>query len=62
MQREVDNVESQKNHASVVIWSLGNESGWGPNFDAAYDVVKKLDPTRYVHYEGWQHGGDPQKG
>ncbi len=53
IQREVDNVESQKNHASVVIWSLGNESGWGPNFDAAYDTVKKLDPTRYVHYEGW---------
>ncbi len=62
VQREVDNVESQKNHASVVIWSLGNESGWGPNFDAAYDVVKKLDATRYVHYEGWQHGGDAKKG
>ncbi len=62
VQREVDNVESQKNHSSILIWSLGNESGWGPNFDAAYDVVKKLDPTRYVHYEGWQHGGDDKKG
>ena len=62
VQREVDNVESQKNHASVVIWSLGNESGWGPNFDTAYAAVKKLDPTRYVHYEGWQHGGDTNKG
>ncbi len=62
VQREVDNVESQKNHASVVIWSLGNESGWGPNFDAAYDTVKTLDPTRYVHYEGWAHGGDTKKG
>ena len=62
VQREVDNVESQKNHASVIIWSLGNESGWGPNFDTAYEVVKKLDPTRYVHYEGWQHGGDAKKG
>ena len=62
VQREVDNVESQKNHAAVVIWSLGNESGWGPNFDTAYAAVKKLDPTRYVHYEGWQHGGDANKG
>ena len=55
-------MESQKNHASAVIWSLGNEAGWGPNFDAAYAAVKKLDPTRPVHYEGWQHGGDPNKG
>ena len=62
VQREVDNVESQKNHAAVLIWSLGNESGWGPNFDAAYAAVAKLDPTRPVHYEGWQHGGDPTKG
>ena len=62
LQREVDNVESQKNHAAVVIWSLGNESGWGPNFDAAYETVKALDPSRYVHYEGWQHGGDAKKG
>ena len=62
VQREVDNVESQKNHAAVVIWSLGNESGWGPNFDAAYHAVKNLDATRYVHYEGWQQGGDRKKG
>ena len=59
VQREVDNVESQKNHASAVIWSLGNESGGGPNFDVALATVKKLDPTRPVQYEGFQHGGGP---
>ena len=56
VQREVDNVCSQINHPSVVIWSLGNESGWGPNFDAAAAAVKKLDGTRLVHYEGFAHG------
>ncbi len=62
VQREVDNVESHKNHAAVIIWSLGNESGWGPNFDAAAAAVKKIDATRFVHYEGWQHGDDSNKG
>ena len=33
MQRQIDNVESNKNHAAVLIWSLGNEAGNGPNFD-----------------------------
>ena len=59
LQREIDNVESQKNHASAIVWSLGNESGGGPNFDAALATVKALDPTRPVQYEGFQHGGGP---
>ena len=62
VQRQVDNVESQKNHASVIIWSMGNESGYGPNFDAAFAAIKRLDPTRPVHYEGFSHGEDREKG
>lgn len=43
-----------RNHPSVVFWSLGNESGGGDNFQATYDKVKELLPGRdaWVHYEG----------
>lgn len=51
LDRERSLVERDKNHPSVIIWSLGNESGNGENFHHAYDLVKKLDPTRPVHYE-----------
>ena len=47
-----------RNHPSVVFWSLGNESGGGDNFQATYDKVKELLPGRdaWVHYEGYNHG------
>ena len=45
-------IERDKNHPSVVIWSLGNEAGDGPNFAAAYQWTKQRDPSRPVHYEG----------
>lgn len=47
-----------RNHPSVVFWSLGNESGGGQNFQATYDCVKHLLPGRdnFVHYEGYNHG------
>lgn len=45
-------VQRDKNHASVVLWSLGNESSFGTNFVAMYQACKALDPTRPVHYEG----------
>ncbi len=45
------NVLSFRNHASVVVWSLGNEAGDGENFVAAADWVHQHDPTRPVHYE-----------
>ncbi|MEO5915377.1 MAG: glycoside hydrolase family 2 TIM barrel-domain containing protein [Luteolibacter sp.] len=54
--RSVANVENFKNHPSVVIWSLGNESGKGPNLHAALKAVKSLDPTRPTHYEGFGTG------
>ena len=51
-------VERDKNHASVVFWSMGNESGDGPNAAAAYQWTKKRDPSRPFHYEGTtSHGG-----
>jgi beta-galactosidase len=44
-------VERDKNHPSVVMWSLGNETGWGCNTDSMYTAMKRLDPTRPIHYE-----------
>lgn len=41
-----------RNHPSVILWSLGNESGHGPNHEAMADLARRLDPTRLVHYEG----------
>ncbi|WP_312952620.1 beta-galactosidase [Superficieibacter sp.] len=45
-------VQRDRNHPSVIIWSLGNESGHGANHDALYRWIKSNDPTRPVHYEG----------
>ncbi len=56
--RNVANVESNKNHPSIVIWSLGNESGNGKNLRTALARVKELDPTRPTHYEGFGTGGN----
>ncbi|WP_162250774.1 glycoside hydrolase family 2 TIM barrel-domain containing protein [Pelomonas sp. Root1217] len=48
-------VELLKNHPSVIIWSLGNESGDGPNFERMGKWVKQRDPSRPLHYEGaWE--------
>ena len=50
--RSQRNVHRDKNAAAVVIWSLGNESGWGENGEAAGRWVKEYDPSRLLHYEG----------
>ncbi len=44
-------VERDKNHPSVIIWSLGNEAGDGENFVATYEWIKERDPSRPVQYE-----------
>lgn len=44
-------VETNKNHPSIVIWSMGNESGDGPNWKQNYDWIKKRDPGRLVQSE-----------
>ena len=51
LERNQRNVERNFNHPSVIFWSLGNEAGYGPNFEAAYDWVKAEDPSRPVQYE-----------
>jgi evolved beta-galactosidase subunit alpha len=51
----VDRIErhvlAQRNHPCIVMWSLGNESGYGVNIPAMYARCRELDPTRSVHYE-----------
>ncbi|MCG8557859.1 MAG: DUF4981 domain-containing protein [Proteobacteria bacterium] len=51
MDRTVRMVERDKNHPSVIVWSLGNEAGDGPNFVATSNWIHRRDPTRPVHYE-----------
>ncbi|HIQ05349.1 MAG TPA: DUF4981 domain-containing protein, partial [Anaerolineae bacterium] len=50
MERAIRMVERDKNHPCVIVWSLGNESGYGPNHDAIANWIHKHDPTRLVHY------------
>jgi len=51
MERGTRMVERDKNHPSVIIWSLGNESGYGPNHVVLAEWIHAHDPTRPVHYE-----------
>jgi beta-galactosidase len=51
LDRAMRMVERDKNHPSVIIWSLGNEAGNGPNFVATYQWIKQRDTTRPVQYE-----------
>ncbi len=58
-------VQRDRNHPSVVLWSLGNESGYGANHDALAGWIRRADPSRPLHYEGaifhdgWVDGGLP---
>ena len=44
--------QRDRHHPSVILWSLGNESGYGPNHDAAAGWLRRFDPSRPLHYEG----------
>ena len=57
LERNRNNVYTFKNHPSIIVWSLGNEAGYGPNFEKAYDFVKAYDPSRPVQYEQAGSGG-----
>ena len=60
LDRAVRMAERDKNHPRIVMWSMGNESGYGPNFAAISAWLHDFDPTRPVHYEGAQGaGGEP---
>lgn len=50
-ERSMHNVKILKNHPCIIIWSLGNEAGYGKNFEDAYDWVKSYDSSRPVQYE-----------
>ena len=51
LERNQRNVQRNFNHPAIIFWSLGNEAGYGSNFEAAYDWVKAEDPSRAVQYE-----------
>ncbi|WP_294072765.1 glycoside hydrolase family 2 TIM barrel-domain containing protein, partial [Proteiniphilum sp. UBA1028] len=55
MDRAIRMAARDRNHPSVVVWSMGNESGYGFNFAAISAWLKDYDPTRPVHYEGAQN-------
>jgi beta-galactosidase len=57
IERQEGNVMSHKNHPSIIVWSLGNEAGYGPNFERAYDWIKAYDQSRPVQYEQARHDG-----
>jgi beta-galactosidase len=56
--RTVRMVERDKNHPSVIMWSLGNEAGPGVNFEKTSRVARQLDPTRPIHYERYNKVAD----
>ena len=62
LDRAVRMAERDKNHPSIIFWSLGNESGFGANQAAMAGWLHTFDPTRLVHYEGAQTPYNPSKG
>ncbi|MFM2076657.1 MAG: hypothetical protein RJA49_547, partial [Actinomycetota bacterium] len=65
LERGARMVQRDRNHPSIILWSLGNESGYGSNHDALAGWIRNADPTRPLHYEGavfhagWVDGGLP---
>ena len=57
LDRMVRMVRRDKNHPSIIGWSLGNESGYGPVHDAMAAWTRHFDPTRFLHYEGTHRYG-----
>lgn len=51
LERNESNIKIYKNHPSIIFWSVGNEAGYAPNFEKAYDLVKAYDPSRPCQYE-----------
>ena len=55
LERNERHVQKFFNHPSIIFWSLGNEAGYGVNFEKCYEWVKKEDPSRPVQYERAEH-------
>lgn len=51
-------IQRDKNHPSIIFWSMGNEGGNGKNFDEVCKLTRILDPSRIVHYEGRNESAD----
>ena len=58
LDRAIRMVIRDRNHPSIIMWSLGNESGYGDNHDAMAEWIRANDPTRPIHYEGTRHIAD----
>ena len=57
LERNQANVLTLRNHPSIIVWSLGNEAGYGPNFEKCYDWVKATDASRPCQYEQARQNG-----
>ncbi len=51
LERNSRMVQRDRNHASVIVWSMGNEAGMGVNFEKCYNWIRENDPSRPIHYE-----------
>ncbi|AJP72359.1 glycoside hydrolase family 2 TIM barrel-domain containing protein [Sphingomonas hengshuiensis] len=58
--RVANMVERDKNHPSIIFWSLGNEAGIGPAFEKAAAEARRRDPTRLINYLGWGTLSEPK--
>lgn len=61
LDRTMNMFERDKNHPCIIMWSLGNESGYGPNHAATAAYLRHIDPSRPVHYEGGLWGVDADR-
>ena len=57
LERNYRHVQRNFNHPCIIVWSMGNEAGYGPNFEAVYDMVRAMDPARPIQYERAEYEG-----